>query len=266
MIRPILLLHITPTRSKTAKSCRLAFETAKQKQLECSRMFAKDLYDRLPVHGPLSGPPPQQWEQFKTLVTESARLTTGPKKRIKCTRTGSMRTTSTSKNSWTTRRKPSSSGRMTSPPLQSVTASNTSKGRPRRHFAKCRTSGGRRRQTKSKPTLPQRTKKCSSAPSRKSTPLPSHAPRRSCQLTAQPCLRRKAASTQGGGNTSVPTDSPLWTPLDQIPQKIMSMVLRFGRNPYCVSGRFSSKMLVMRRLRMTRARIFPATDWRDMPW
>ena len=115
-----------------------------------------------------------------------------------------MRTTSASKNSWMTRRKPSSSGRMTSPPLQSVTASNTSTGRLRRHFAECRTSVGRRRPAKSKPTLPQRIKKCSSAPSRKSTALPSHAPLRSCQLTAQPCLRRRAASTQGGGNTSSP--------------------------------------------------------------
>ena len=129
-------------------------------------------------------------------------------------RTGSMRTTSASNNSWTTRRKPSSSGRMTSPPLQSVTASSST-GRPRRHFAECRTSGGRRRLTKSKPTLPQRTQKCSSAPSRKSTVLPNHAPRRSCQLTAQTCLNRRAASPQGGGNTSVPcsTDPPLWTPL-----------------------------------------------------
>ena len=70
-----------------------------------------------------------------------------------------MRTTSASKNSWTTRRKPSSSGRIVFPPLQSVTASITSKGRPRRHFAECRTSGGRRRPTKSKPTLSQRTQK-----------------------------------------------------------------------------------------------------------
>ena len=45
-------------------------------------MFAKDLDDRLTAHGPLSGPPPQQWEQFKTLVTESAKLTIGPKKKV----------------------------------------------------------------------------------------------------------------------------------------------------------------------------------------
>ena len=43
-------------------------------------MFAKDLDDRLIARGPLSGPPPQQWEQFKTLVTESAKLTIGLKK------------------------------------------------------------------------------------------------------------------------------------------------------------------------------------------
>ena len=45
-------------------------------------MFAEDLDDRLTAHGPLSGPPPKQWEQFKTLVTESAKLTIGPKKKV----------------------------------------------------------------------------------------------------------------------------------------------------------------------------------------
>ena len=43
-------------------------------------MFAKDLDDRLTAQGSLSGPSPQQWEQFKTLVTELAKLTIGPKK------------------------------------------------------------------------------------------------------------------------------------------------------------------------------------------
>ena len=70
-------------RRKTAKSYRPAFDTAKLKQLERSPMSAKDLDDRLTAHGPLSGPPPQQWEQFKTLVAESAKLTTGPKKKVR---------------------------------------------------------------------------------------------------------------------------------------------------------------------------------------
>ena len=45
-------------------------------------MFSNDLGDRLTAHGPLSGPTPQQWEQFKTLVTESVKLTIGPKKKV----------------------------------------------------------------------------------------------------------------------------------------------------------------------------------------
>ena len=108
LIRSVLSLHITPARRKTAKSRRPASDTAKLKQLERSRMFAKYLDDRLTAHGPLSGLSPQEWEQFKILVTES------------------------------TRRKPSSSGRMTSPPLQSVTTSNTSKFRQRWHLQSAR--------------------------------------------------------------------------------------------------------------------------------
>ena len=45
-------------------------------------MFSEDLEDRLTAHGPLSEPPPQQWKQFKTLVTESAKLTIGRKKKV----------------------------------------------------------------------------------------------------------------------------------------------------------------------------------------
>ena len=82
LVRSVLSLHITPMRRKTAKSCRPAFDAAKLKNLEFSRMFAKDLGDRLTAHGPLSAPPSQQWEQFKTLVTESAKLTMGPKKKV----------------------------------------------------------------------------------------------------------------------------------------------------------------------------------------
>ena len=55
-VRSILLLHIIPMRSKTVKSCRPAFDTAKLKQLESSRMYAKDLDDRLTAHGSLSDP------------------------------------------------------------------------------------------------------------------------------------------------------------------------------------------------------------------
>ena len=82
LVMSISSLHITPKCRKIAKSCRPAFDTAKLKQLEHSRMFAKDLDDRLTAHGPLSGAASQQREQFKTLVTESAKLTIGPNKKV----------------------------------------------------------------------------------------------------------------------------------------------------------------------------------------
>ena len=184
LVGSILSLHFSPTRRKTAKSCRSAFDTEKKtlKQLERSRMFEKDLDDRLTAHGPLSRPPPQRREQFKTLVTESAKTTIGPKKKID--------------QDWFDENDKRIKELLNDKKKAFIEwQKDTSKGRPRQHFAECRTSGGRRRPTKSKRTLPQRTQKCSSAPSRKSTALPSHAPVRSCQLTAQPCLRKRAVST-----------------------------------------------------------------------
>ena len=68
LARSVLSLHTTPTRPKTAKSCRPSFDTAKLKQLKRSCMFAKDQDDRLTAHGPLSGPPPRQCELFQDLI------------------------------------------------------------------------------------------------------------------------------------------------------------------------------------------------------
>ena len=82
LVRTILSLHITPMRRKTPKACRTAFDIGKLKQPKHCHEFAKDLDDRLNAHGTLTGPPAQQWDQFKNLVTESAKLTIGPKKRI----------------------------------------------------------------------------------------------------------------------------------------------------------------------------------------
>ena len=142
--------------------------------------------------------PPQQCEQFKTPVTESAKLTTGPKKKVHWR---------AHQRSPGRQKKPSSSGRTTSPPLQSVTALSTSKGRPMQHLAECRQDEWWEKKADKIETY--------AVTSRKSTALPSHAPCCSCRLMAQLCLRRRAASMQGGGNTSVScsTDPPLWTPL-----------------------------------------------------
>ena len=48
-------------------------------------------------------------------------------------------------------------------------------------------------------------------------------------------------------------------------EKTMSMVLRPGLKSHCVSGRVSSETVLIRRSSMIRARIFPATDKREIP-
>ena len=82
LVRTILLLHIAPLRRKLPKTCRPSFATAVLNQPERRNAFAEDLDKRLSAHGSLSGPPTQQWDQFKTIITESAKETIGPKKRV----------------------------------------------------------------------------------------------------------------------------------------------------------------------------------------
>ena len=111
---------------------------------------------------------------------------------------------------------------MTSPLLQSVTASSTFKGSPRRHFTECRTSGGKTRQTRSQATLPQRTQKCSSAPSRKSGPaMPRTAPLLSADSST--LLKEKSGiNVRWREHFSTLLNRPSTvdpTVLDQIPQK-----------------------------------------------
>ena len=82
LIRSILSLHIAPTHRKTPKVIRPAFNVAK---LECSQRrseFADDLDGRLTSHGPLTGCPTQKWEQFRSLLSESATNTIGHRKRV----------------------------------------------------------------------------------------------------------------------------------------------------------------------------------------
>ena len=126
---------VTAHHSQDCKIMQASFWHCKLKQLERSRMFAKDLDDRLTAHGSLSGPHFNSGNNSgnSSRLWWPSRPSWQLSQRRRSIRTGSMRMTSTSKNSLMTRRKPSSSGRMTSPPLQSMTASNTSKGRPRWH-------------------------------------------------------------------------------------------------------------------------------------
>ncbi|XP_076068327.1 uncharacterized protein LOC143040778 [Oratosquilla oratoria] len=82
LVRCILSLHIIPPHRKMPKTIKPAYDVARLKNPQQRNEFADDLDDRLIAHGPLTGCPTQQWEQFKSLVTESARATIGPRKRI----------------------------------------------------------------------------------------------------------------------------------------------------------------------------------------
>ncbi|XP_076054495.1 uncharacterized protein LOC143033187 [Oratosquilla oratoria] len=82
LVRCILPLHIIPPHRKMPKTIKPAYNVARLKNSQKRNEFADDLDDRLIAHGPLTGCPAQQWEQFKSLVTESARATIGPRKRI----------------------------------------------------------------------------------------------------------------------------------------------------------------------------------------
>ncbi|XP_076028443.1 uncharacterized protein LOC143017538 [Oratosquilla oratoria] len=82
LVRCILSLHIIPPHRKMPKTIKPAYDVARLKNPQQRNEFADDLDDRLIAHGHLTGCPTQQWEQFKSLVTESARATIGPRKRI----------------------------------------------------------------------------------------------------------------------------------------------------------------------------------------
>lgn len=82
LVRSILSLHIIPPHRKVPKVIRPAYNLTRLKNPQKRSEFADDLEDRLTAHGPLTGCPTQQWEQFKSLVTESAKVTIGPRKRV----------------------------------------------------------------------------------------------------------------------------------------------------------------------------------------
>ncbi|XP_076069804.1 uncharacterized protein LOC143041683 [Oratosquilla oratoria] len=82
LVRCILSLHIIPPHRKMPKTIKPAYNVARLKNSQQRNEFADDLDDRLIAHGPLTSCPTQQWEQFKSLVTESARATIGPRKII----------------------------------------------------------------------------------------------------------------------------------------------------------------------------------------
>ena len=82
LVRSTLTLHITPNQQKRPKQTRAAFNTEKLGAGMYREQFAAQLDQNLTTLGPLTGDVNQQWEQFKTLVKETAQSLLGPKKRV----------------------------------------------------------------------------------------------------------------------------------------------------------------------------------------
>jgi len=81
-VRSILTLHIVPILQKRPKQTRAAFNTEKLGSLLYREQFAASLDQNLTTLGPLTGDVTQQWEQFKTLLKETAQSLLGPKRRV----------------------------------------------------------------------------------------------------------------------------------------------------------------------------------------
>ncbi|KAL8592948.1 hypothetical protein ACOMHN_050775 [Nucella lapillus] len=70
------------THRKKSKFVRPSYKIAKLKHLIHRDYFVSSLDNKLTSHGPLTGSPTQQWDQFSTMVKEAAQSTLGPKKRV----------------------------------------------------------------------------------------------------------------------------------------------------------------------------------------
>ena len=79
LVRSVLSMHITPMHRKKRKVVRPSFNLTKLKKN--SQQFADDLDDRLKNHGPITGSTTSKWDQFKTLLKESAMSIIGPRNR-----------------------------------------------------------------------------------------------------------------------------------------------------------------------------------------
>ena len=82
LVRSILALHIAPIRRKTPKVVRPSFDIGKLEHPRHRHLFAANLDKTLASHGPLTGNTSQKWDQFKTVVKDSAQSALGMRKRV----------------------------------------------------------------------------------------------------------------------------------------------------------------------------------------
>ncbi|XP_062841273.1 uncharacterized protein LOC134300780 [Trichomycterus rosablanca] len=82
LVRSVVKLCIAPTHWRKPKLVRPSFNIAKLNYLRHRDHFANSLDDKLTSHGPLTGSPTQKWDQFSTMVKETAQSILGQKKRV----------------------------------------------------------------------------------------------------------------------------------------------------------------------------------------
>ncbi|XP_048577995.1 craniofacial development protein 2-like [Nematostella vectensis] len=81
LVRCTLKLHIAPRHPKRPKLVRTPFNTARLQQPSYLQKFQNSLNEKLTANGPLSGDPKEKWNQFRDVVTETAKTALGPKTR-----------------------------------------------------------------------------------------------------------------------------------------------------------------------------------------
>lgn len=82
LVRSIVKPSIAPTHQKKPKHIRPSFNIAKLSHPDHRDHFVSSLDNKMNSHGPLTGSPTHQWDQFSTMVKEVAQSTLGLKKRL----------------------------------------------------------------------------------------------------------------------------------------------------------------------------------------
>ena len=81
LVRAKLNMHIVPQHRKRPKLINQAFNTARLLAPRYQQEFQTSLDEKFDATGPLTGGPEEKWNQFKEVVTETAKTVLGPQKR-----------------------------------------------------------------------------------------------------------------------------------------------------------------------------------------
>lgn len=81
LVRATLQLHIVPDHPKRAKVISSAFNIVRLQDPSYLHKFQSTLDEKLSANGPLNGNPTEKWNQFRDVVTETAKEALGPKER-----------------------------------------------------------------------------------------------------------------------------------------------------------------------------------------